>query len=346
MQGTPSTPGNLYSPSSDSDIMSPPPLKRNKSRRGLGPLMEHQGREQSVIYSISSNEENQSYFPHYSYVDENAYGGSFYNSTRVIPPSPLRTRVLNIDNIQHTPVKSSYKEFDIDGIKPLSEHDEDLVYHERAYVTSEPIITNSPSIHLMVKDDKRKSEYDVGVKREIRQEFSVSVPSVRPPEHLLEDDQLPAVVPEVEKSEDLALGSLFNEDVHVNKSAFNSNITESVCGPSTVNITKVSVINSTVPSCSENSENTSYKKEQENRDVCNILPKKKWMRAHLNRNANNEENTNRQSVVVRTPLSNLCQNQTVENKTLMGAVALVQFSAHEEDFSQPLNLSTSKSYST
>ncbi|ROT63164.1 hypothetical protein C7M84_018918 [Penaeus vannamei] len=75
-EGTPETPQTPCTPSSDSDIMSPPPVKRTKSRRGLGPLMEQQ--QNHLDHRPGT------IFQGHNRTDENAYipSGDSYGVTR------------------------------------------------------------------------------------------------------------------------------------------------------------------------------------------------------------------------------------------------------------------------
>lgn len=144
LDATPITPQTPLTPASDIDFITPP-IKRTKSRRGLGPLMDQ---EQSGYKAkdFKSSQQSMSLSPSYSYndnsfsfiqspeishtyVDENFYG-DFY-PPKPLPTSPLQTRVLrNTQNLQ-TPVKTNgYRTFELDGIKPLIGDDDDYsVYH-------------------------------------------------------------------------------------------------------------------------------------------------------------------------------------------------------------------------
>ncbi|CAL4062048.1 unnamed protein product, partial [Meganyctiphanes norvegica] len=147
LDGTPRTPLTPSSPSSDSDIMSPPPIKRTKSRRGLGPLMEQHQNEilenRSAVsylrYTSQNHHHHQGdenvYIPtnNSGYGDENKYQNDYSHIQHCpVPALPFHNRTVlrNTENILRTPTKNihgSYRGFDMEGIKPLSEV-EDAVY--------------------------------------------------------------------------------------------------------------------------------------------------------------------------------------------------------------------------
>ncbi|XP_076055412.1 uncharacterized protein LOC143033807 [Oratosquilla oratoria] len=172
LEGTPETP----STPSDNDLMSPPPVKRTKSRRGLGPLMEqHHNTSHGVLSSLRTNDEGfvthkegdeNAYLSHpinstsnldsgttFAYPgDENVYGEFHQRSSqshRTALSSPARARVLrNTENLQPIPreynvnYRGSYDS--MDGIKPLAEVEDELysvcqLERSNQYVSHEPL---------------------------------------------------------------------------------------------------------------------------------------------------------------------------------------------------------------
>lgn len=194
LDGTPDTPQTPYTPSSDSDIMSPPPVKRTKSRRGLGPLMEQQHNKPDNRQAPSHNhqhhhythrrDENACLSPVGCGVDENKFGESQQRPQRPMPASPMLSRVLrNTENLQ-SPVKNhSYHGFDMDGIKPLPEVD-DRVFMPNG--TTETLPTTQDAPHLSIHEQ----EVVLGMA------FPRNMPLnnaqlALPPDQLLEDDHMP-----------------------------------------------------------------------------------------------------------------------------------------------------------
>ena len=329
IDGTPSTPSDLYSPSSDSDIMSPPPVKRNKSRRGLGPLMDqHHKREHSVIHHSLNNRSNEENIPYqdYSYIDENAYAGSLYIHHRGSSVSPLRSRVINVQNYQ-TPVKNSYRGFDIDGIKPLVENEDDHSHLAQEYASSS--VTMTSPISLVVKDSNPQPNNT--------QVYTLTVSNPET-EQIIQEDRHPVqqenknilsqlLTGNVSSSEICYSNDVNNDSVNLSSEVLNIPLTE----PASYDNENTENSNKDLNECLSDSKADTWRM---------TLPKKKWMREHLNKSTK-EDNVNRQSVVVRSPLSNICQNRGIEKQKLMGAVALIQLGS-QETFSQPLNLSTTR----
>lgn len=123
LEGTPDTPQTPRTPPSDNDIMSPPPVKRTKSRRGLGPLMEQQQNlSDHGNITITNHRDENAFRPPASYgVDENKFA-EFQRPQRPLQASTIHSRVLrNTENIQSPTKASNCRGFDIDGIKPLLE---------------------------------------------------------------------------------------------------------------------------------------------------------------------------------------------------------------------------------
>lgn len=193
LDGTPDTPQTPYTPSSDSDIMSPPPVKRTKSRRGLGPLMEQQHNKPDNRQAPSHHQhhytqrrdENACLSPVGCGVDENKFGESHQRPQRPIQASPMLSRVLrNTENLQQSPMKNhSYIGFDMDGIKPLPEVD-DRVFMPN--VTPETLSTTHDVSHLSAHEP----EVVLGMAFPRNMPLNNTQLSL-PPDQLLEDDHVP-----------------------------------------------------------------------------------------------------------------------------------------------------------
>ncbi|KAK4320576.1 hypothetical protein Pmani_008580 [Petrolisthes manimaculis] len=156
LEGTPETPHTPRTPPSDSDIMSPPPVKRTKSRRGLGPLMEQQQNLSDHGNILVTNQRDENAFrPPANYgVDENKFT-EFQRPQRPYQGSTINSRVLrNTENIQSPTKTSNCRSFDIDGIKPLLEAEDQglapLLPVSVAYTfpESQPPVTNPDVLEL------------------------------------------------------------------------------------------------------------------------------------------------------------------------------------------------------
>lgn len=163
LDGTPDTPQTPYTPSSDSDIMSPPPVKRHKvpspkSRRGLGPLMEQQQNKPDnrqipphhyQHHHIHRRDENACLFPTGCGVDEKKLSDG-QRPQRPMPASPVLSRVLrNTENLQNPIRNPSYHGFDIDGIKPLLEEEDRVLMPN---VVTQTLPSAQDVSHLTVQD--------------------------------------------------------------------------------------------------------------------------------------------------------------------------------------------------
>lgn len=351
LDGSPET-HTPHTPSSESDIMSPPPVKRTKSRRGLGPLMEQQQNipdsRSATVYQTHLTDENVYMSPESYGGDENKYG-DYHRPQRPLPASPNHARVLrNTENLQ-SPIKThTYRGFDMDGIKPLVESEdnvftshislnEDLGTHEPHHISHEPEVVlgmNFPN-SLGLNTDT------LGLL----------------PDHILECDQvlveLPWHIPKtsniltdvpIELSDKKALSEGYQQEQlpQVVLSLPETHLSSNVVTESLDNI---------VDDKSPHSDNSPQLEETWRMRQ----PKKRWLReARLEqgelespRHISESENQIRPSVVVKASSSQVApvmgplpRGETKEK--WMGAMALIQLAEVPEDGSQPLNLSTAR----
>lgn len=349
LDGTPDTP---YTPSSDSDIMSPPPIKRTKSRRGLGPLMEQQQnisehRQSSVQQSHDHSDEN-SYLPQNSCSysgNENKYS-EYQRPLRQIPTSPLHSRVLrNTENLQSPLKPSTYRGFDMDGIKPLAETDDAIYVHNGNMTTSRlppPMNPIEPEVIL-----------GVGFSREL----PINSLSELPPDQLLEGDQvvvegpwqssrIPSGHPEYSSHELTDVKPCLESYQHEQLSQVVLSLPVTSEYPVENYDNPPDEILPQPPEKNVQSEET-WRMRQ---------PKKRWLHeARLEqgelespKQVNDFEPHRRPSVVVK---ASTLTPQTVATKPpqigetkekWMGAMALIQLAEIPEESSQPLNLSNSR----
>ncbi|KAB7504925.1 hypothetical protein Anas_06283, partial [Armadillidium nasatum] len=335
---TPLTPQTPLTPLSDSDFFTPP-VKRTKSKRGLGPLMEQEQRNMRVIshhrsphqiyssqisHSLNDNSFCFTQSPPdvtHNYVDENFYGDVCL--PKPIPTSPLQARVLrNTQNLQ-TPVKPCiYRSFDLEGIKPLSEDDDGgCLSYQHTHFTNSNKGNHNPDVTALASP----AAY------------------LRPPDQFLEEASPPkkTIVRETQST-----------DMYVYDDSQDSVTSDSL-----------SDVVLSVPQITSN-----YNYENEHRDnngspigksSCNVVcddsskdtwrmrqPKKRWLQ-EAQREGNLDETP--QKKVTNSLLysaRDFCTENSETKDKLMGAMALVQLGLHpnevHEDTLQPLNLTTNR----
>ncbi|KAK7066601.1 hypothetical protein SK128_008601 [Halocaridina rubra] len=344
LDGTPETP---QTPSSESDIMSPPPIKRTKSRRGLGPLMEqHQnvGRASSLQHNQNRSDEN-AYIPHNSsFADNENKHCDFQRPQRHVPATPLKTLVVrNAENLQSPLKSSSYRGFDMEGIIPLGESEE-MMYVGNSNVppTDPPPLTPlEPEVIL-----------GVGFPQVLQFHNFNEIP----PDQLLEEDQVLVEVPwhsPVERT----LRANYNSHSASKEKACEGNfpheqLPQVVLSLPTASNFHADGYDSTGNSISSPQSSDNSPQSEETWRM--RQPKKRWLReARLEqeeletpRKNSDCESQTRPSVVVRTSdlfCSSDARTGVGETKEKwMGAMALIQLAEVPEEGTQPLNLSNSR----
>ncbi|KAG7170931.1 uncharacterized protein LOC121863778 [Homarus americanus] len=354
LDGTPDTPQTPHSPTSDSDIMSPPPVKRTKSRRGLGPLMEQQqnlpDNRPATTYQTHTDE-NVFVSPAIYGGDENKYG-DYHRPQRTLPASSLHARVLrNTENLQSPAKTHNYRGFDMDGIKPLVEN-EDNVYTSHDPVNGAHVPHEPPHLALQEPD------IVLGMNFPNSLEMTTDPLGILP-EHFLENnlvvDELPWQIsrPVTEVHTDLRVEPL-------DKKSFPETYQQEQLPQVVLSLPEAQHLSSSI--ATETQENVaddksphSEKSTQSEETWRMRQPKKRWLReARLEqgeldqpRHPADPENPTRPSVVVKassalvTPVMGPPHAGETKEKW-MGAMALIQLAEFPEDGSQPLNLSTAR----
>ncbi|XP_064112942.1 uncharacterized protein LOC135219798 [Macrobrachium nipponense] len=341
LDGTPETP---RTPSSDSDIMSPPPIKRTKSRRGLGPLMEN-----SIMHQVvgPGNHDENAYMPNNnnSYVgNENKYS-EYQRPVRQIPVSPLHNRVLrNTENIQ-SPLKSiNYRGFDMEGIKPLAETEEALYSQASSMVATRPppLSPVEPEVVL-----------GLGIPRDMQITYSEI-----PPDQLLEGDHV-SVANAWNSPRGPSVRTEYIPQEYVDEKSNSDCYHQDKLSPVVLSLPVSSEYpheSYDHPSSDETSPRPPENSVQSEETWRMRQPKKRWLReARLeqgeleNTKSSNEfEPQARPSVVVKASSTvpanpSAVQVQVGDTKEKwMGAMALIQLAEVTEDGAQPLNLSNSR----
>lgn len=365
LDGTPDTPHTPYTPSSDSDIMSPPPVKRPKSRRGLGPLMEQQqnkpdnhqvpAHHYQHHHHITRRDENAPcLFPAGHGVDENKFS-EVQRPQRPMPASPLLSRVLrNTENLQ-SPIKNpSYHGYDMDGIKPLLEV-EDRVFMPGGVI--ETLSSNQNGPHLTVQDPE--VTLDVPFPRHMT--MNTTQPSASS-DQVLEDNHVqdvPWQCPEFSIKVEEPSGEGSHAPVFINRieriesyhfiESVVLSLPEQTHPPSSTeeDAQKQTPADDLSPHSDKSPQSEEWKMRQ---------PKKRWLReARLEQGELSVPSTplvevesqSRPSVVVKTSSQSfspiVSQPKAGETKEkLMGAMALIQLAEVPDEGSQPLNLSTAR----
>lgn len=327
----PITPQTPITPSSDSDFITPP-VKRAKSRRGLGPLMEQEQKiykvvrdfrspHQQFVHTLSPFNSENSFsviqspeISRCNYADENFYG-DFYSQVKPLPSSPSQSRVLrNTQNLQ-TPQKVVYKSYEFDGIKPLVEED-DTPYH---------LVPNSAmtKITKIVPNDK----------------LNITPLYMHPPEQLLAEDASPVKIQETITNTSLS-SSHSNQVPSLNSSQASptsDGISDVVLAVPRIQTNLFLSENSAAKaSLCIQSKNQSDKDKKDNSTWRMRQPKKRWLQeAKMDEKLVKLENCSS---------SDSAKNETSETKDkLMGAIALVQLGYTDcRDLIQPLNLTNKK----
>ena len=305
---TPATPLTPIHPSNIVDFVTPPPLKKNRSKRGLGPLLEQERKSNLQSFDFFSPASSRGDFsviqspPEFipKYIDENFYSESYLS--KPVPCSPLRARVLrNTQNFQ-TPVKvleQSCRTYDVDGIRPLCEADDDSYTSLciSSLPTSEAEFSFTPETFL--HPPEQLLEEDSPLKK-----ISYSIPHYQQ-----QQKNYPSNQGELESTKENNLPVPVSCHQHEQKS--------SITAINNINKENVSLC---VTSSSTESSGTVWRMRQ---------PKKRWLQeAQLQSKLNSEEG--------------------IENKEkLMGAMALVQLAelppvVRSEESLQPLNLTTNR----
>ncbi|XP_027206832.1 uncharacterized protein [Penaeus vannamei] len=356
-EGTPETPQTPCTPSSDSDIMSPPPVKRTKSRRGLGPLMEqqqnHLDHRPGTIFQGHNRTDENAYIPSGdSYGgDENKYG-DYQRPPRPVPASPAHARVLrNTENLQ-SPLKTSntYRGFDIDGIKPLVEIDESA--YAQTLPVSEDFSIEPPHMTLL------EPEVILGMNFTNVMQCESENLNVLPPDQLLEGDHVVVELPwQVTRNTTMiqreGLPTEITTELKPVMESYQEQLPEVVLSlpmthqPTVAEVSSEAVDNT--PDKSQHPENSQSEETWRMRQ-----PKKRWLREvrleqgelEQPRQPSDLENQSRPSVLVKTssistlnPMMGPSQAGETKDKW-MGAMALIQLAEVQEEGSQPLNLST------
>ncbi|KAG0718286.1 Zinc finger protein 367 [Chionoecetes opilio] len=366
LDSTPDTPQTPYTPSSDSDIMSPPPVKRTKSRRGLGPLMEQQLNKPDNRHAPGHHyqhhhrrDENACLFPARCGVDENKFGDYQQRPQRPVPASPMLSRVLrNTENLQ-SPVKNpSYHGFDMDGIKPLPEVD-DRVFMPNVVVEALPTTQDASLLSI------HEPEVILGMA------FPRNMPLnneqlALPPDQLLEDDHVPDAAwqcPDLPiKAEDSILledtlvpadfpgGKNFSHAFHAEylpPVVLSLPVAQALPPGIEEDLQKQAPSDESSPQSDKSPQSEEWRMRQ---------PKKRWLReARLEQGELEVPSISlvetevqvQPSVVTKTssqPFSPVVnQHKAGETKEKwMGAMALIQLAEVPDEGSQPLNLSTAR----
>lgn len=331
--------------------MSPPPVKRTKSRRGLGPLMEQQ---QNVVenhpnaVSHTNHTDENAFVPHSENYgsDENKYSDN-QRIHRAVPTSPLQSRVLrNTENLQ-SPLKTpTYRGFDMEGIKPLLEN-EDCMYGPQASLRAGFGSPDPPYLPL------QEPEVILGMNFP-NMEFNAIGTTGNPPDQLLEEDQ----------AENEALWNVpaplhSHATVQISK---NEHISEGYHQEQLSKVVLSLPESQSLSSCIQENQETvaddrspQSEKSPQNEETWRMRqPKKRWLhevrleQGQLDkpRQPPDIENQNRPSVVVKAsqcPMNPVMPSSGAgETKKWMGAMALIQLAEVPEEGSQPLNLSTPK----
>uniref|UniRef100_A0A0N7ZBY8 C2H2-type domain-containing protein n=1 Tax=Scylla olivacea TaxID=85551 RepID=A0A0N7ZBY8_SCYOL len=356
LDGTPDTPRTSCTPSSDSDIMSPPPVKRPKSRRELCPLMEQQhnkadnrqipNHHHQHHHYINCRDENAYLSPAGCGVDENKFGESQQRPQRPMPASPMLSRVLrNTENLQ-SPVKHpSYPGFDMDGIKPLPEVD------DRVFLPNGAAVTQDAS-HLSTHE----ADMVLGLA------FPRHMPLALPPEQLLEDDHVqdaawPCPDSSIKAEDTLKVENTFAPENFSNeKSVVHTHHTEYltsvVLSLPVAGIEENPQKQPTADDISPQNDSSPQSEEWRMRQ-----PKKRWLREVLRLEQGKlevpsvplgeVESQLQPSVLTKassqtfTPVVSQPKGGETKEKW-MGAMALIQLAEVPDEGSQPLNLSTAR----
>ena len=365
LDGTPDTPQTPCTPSSDSDIMSPPPVKRTKSRRELCPLMEQQHNKPDNRQTPSHHQHH--YIQHTDEnacgVDENKFGESQYRPPRPMPASPMLSRVLrNTENLQ-SPVKNpSYHGFDMDGIKPLPEMD-DRVFMPSA--AAEILPTSQDALHL--------STPEPGMILSMTSHRNIPLNNVQlalPPHQLLEDDH--DHVPEVTwhcpdlpvKLEDSLCPNLpvkVEDSLSIESTLVPVDFSEDKKFANAYLPTKylptvvLSLPGTQEPSPDIDEDNLKQpqaddsspqsEKSPESEEWRMRQPKKRWLREVLRLEQGKVEGPSMPLIEVNgqaQPQSPVVTKAGETKEKWMGAMALIQLAEVPDEGSQPLNLSTAR----
>lgn len=343
LDGTPETPHTPHSPTSDSDIMSPPPVKRTKSRRGLGPLMEQQQNlpdsRETTAYQTHLTDENLYTSPGSYGGDENKYG-DYHRPQRHLPTSHHGRVLQNTQNLQSPAKTHTYRGFDMDGIKPLVENEDNVYTH----VSVNSGLGSHEPPQLSFQEPKVILEVDFPNTCTLEMNST----HLGLPEHFLESDQVLVGLPwNIRPTEDHTVPPVELSD----KKTFTESYQEQL--PNVVLSLPEAHLSSTI--ATESTDHVGDKTPQAEETWRMRQPKKRWLReARLEqgelentRRSADQENQTRPSVVVKAS-SSLCtpvMGQLPGGETKekwMGAMALIQLAEVTEDVSQPLNLSTAR----
>lgn len=365
LDGTPDTPQTPYTPSSDSDIMSPPPVKR-RSRRGLGPLMEQQQNKPDnrqipahhQPHQIHRRDENACLFPAGYGADENENKfNESHRPQRLQPASPMLSRVLrNTENLQNPIKNQSYHGFDIDGIKPLLE-EEDRVLMPNVVTPTLPSTQDVP--HLTVQDP----EVVLALPFPRHMNLNATHLSV-PPDQVFEDNQVsdvawhcPKVSIKVEDPLNIE-GQLapveFSDKIESCQFEYLPSVVLSL--PEQAHPPSIEEDAQKQMPADDSSPQSDKSSHEESEEWKMRQPKKRWLREVRLEQGELEvpsaplvepEVQARPSVVVKAsnqPFNPIVtQPKTGETKEKwMGAMALIQLAEVPDEGSQPLNLSTAR----